>query len=108
KVNDEYLHFKDCCFDDVFKFDRINFFKNKQKAIKEMIRVAKSGTKIIIVDETEKLIESTYKKTPITKDYYQTGERIGAPLEFIPNEMQNIACNEICKGLMYCLTFRKP
>src|SRR5699024_127995 len=106
--NAEVLPFKDDCFDVVFHVGGINFFNNKQKAIKEMIRVAKSGTKVIIGDETEKLIESTYKKTPITKDYYQTGERIGAPLEFIPNEMQNIACNEICKGLMYCLTFRKP
>lgn len=74
----------------------------------EMIRVAKSGTKIMIVDETEKLIESTYKKTPITKNYFQTDKGIGAPLDLIPSDMQNVTCKQICKGLMYCLTFRKP
>lgn len=106
--NAEDLPFKDDCFDVVFHVGGINFFNNKQAAITEMIRVAKSGTKIVIVDETEKLIESTYKKTPITKDYFPTGEQIGAPLELIPNEMQDVTCKEVCKGLMYCLTFRKP
>jgi|SRR5690625_507070 len=106
--NAEVLPFKNNCFDVVFHVGGINFFNNKQEAIKEMIRVAKSGTKIVIVDETEKLIESTYNKTPIIKGYYQSGEEIGAPLGLIPDEMQDITCNEICKGLMYCLTFRKP
>lgn len=106
--NAEALPFKDNCFDVVFHVGGINFFNNKQAAITEMIRVAKSGTKIVIVDETEKLIESTYKKTPITKGYYQTGKQIGAPLEFFPDDMRDISCKEICKGLMYCLTFRKP
>src|SRR5699024_12623425 len=95
--NAEVLRFQDDCFDVVFHVGGINFFNNKQAAIKEMIRVAKSGTKIIIVDETEKLVESTYKKTPITKGYYQTGEEIGAPLELIPNNMLDITCREICK-----------
>lgn len=106
--NAEGLPFKDQCFDVVFHVGGINFFNNKKAAINEMIRVAKSGTKIVIVDETEKLIESTYQRTPITKEYYQSKEGINAPLEFIPSDMLDISYKEICKGLMYCLTFRKP
>lgn len=79
-----------------------------QAAINEMIRVAKSGTKIVIVDETEKLIESTYKRTPITKDYYESADKIGTPIELIPEDMLDVTCREVCQELMYCLTFRKP
>lgn len=106
--NAELLPFMDNFFDVVFHVGGINFFNDRQSAINEMIRVAKSGTKIVIVDETEKLIESTYKRTPITKGYYETANEIGAPIEFVPNNMLNVTCREICQGLMYCLTFRKP
>lgn len=106
--NAEVLPFRNNCFDAVFHVGGMNFFNDKQTAILEMIRVAKSGTKIVIVDETEKLIESTYKKTPITKAYFQKAQQIGAPLKYIPDNMHDISCKEICKGLMYCLTFRKP
>jgi len=106
--NAEVLPFKDHSFDVVFHVGGINFFNNKREAILEMIRVAKSGTKIVIVDETDKLIESTYKKTPITKNYYQEANAIGAPVELIPDNMLDIHWKEFCQGLMYCVTFRKP
>lgn len=106
--NAERLPFKNNSFDVVFHVGGINFFTDKAAAILEMIRVAKSGSKIMIVDETEKLIESTYKKTPITKRYYEEAPQIGAPLDLIPSEMHDVQCREVCQGLMYCLTFRKP
>ncbi len=112
--NAEVLPFKDECFDIVFHVGGINFFNDKRAAIMEMVRVAKSGTKIVIVDETKKLVETTYRKTPITKDYYEVEEeeeieeQTNAPLEYVPNNMQDVTYKEICKGLMYCLTFRKP
>lgn len=106
--NAEVLPFKDDFFDVVFHVGRINFFNNKQAAIAKIIRVAKSGTKIVIVDETEKLVESTYKKTPITRGYYEMEKEVTVPLEFIPDDIQNISYKEIYEGLMYCLTFRKP
>jgi ubiquinone/menaquinone biosynthesis C-methylase UbiE len=52
----ENLPFADNSFDVVFHCGGINFFNDKQKAILEMIRVAKPGTKLQIVDETERLI----------------------------------------------------
>lgn len=106
--NAEILPFKNNLFDVVFHVGGINFFNDKEKAIQEMIRVAKSGTKIMIVDETEELIETTYKKTPITNKYYQETDQVTSLLEYIPTDMLDIQYKEICKGLMYCITFRKP
>lgn len=104
----EYLPFKDESFDVVYHVGGINYFNDKQRAILEMIRIAKSGSKIVIVDETEKLVTGTYQKNPITKKYYEQDQDISAPIQLIPDEMMEITYKEICKGLMYCLTFRKP
>lgn len=104
----ESLPFKDGGFDVVYHVGGINYFNDKGKAINEMIRIAKSGTKIVIVDETEKLVNETYKKNPVTKKYYSDGQDISAPIELIPKEMLDINYKEVCKGLMYCLSFRKP
>lgn len=106
--NAEVLPFKNNSFDVVFHVGGINFFNDKRQAIQEMIRVAKSESKIMIVDETEELIETTYKKTPITKNYYEDADQISSLLDYIPAEMLHIQCKEICQGLMYCITFRKP
>jgi ubiquinone/menaquinone biosynthesis C-methylase UbiE len=104
----ESLPFKDNSFDVVYHVGGINYFNDKRQAINEMIRIAKSGSKILIVDETEKLVNGTYKKTPITRKYYQDKQDISAPVELIPGEMIDINYKEVCDGLMYCLTFRKP
>jgi ubiquinone/menaquinone biosynthesis C-methylase UbiE len=104
----ESLPFRDESFDVVYHVGGINYFNNKGKAINEMIRIAKSGTKVVIVDETEKLVNGTYKKTPITRKYYDGDHDISAPIELIPGEMLDINYREVCKGLMYCLSFRKP
>ena len=66
----EDLPFQDNSFDIVFHVGGINFFTDKQKAINEMIRVAKKNTKLLIADETNDLIEKQYKKRSFTKKYY--------------------------------------
>ena len=63
--NAEDLPFVDNIFDVVFHVGGINFFSDKQKAINEMLRVAKPGTKIMIADETTDFIQQQYKKKPI-------------------------------------------
>ncbi len=52
-ANAEHLPFKDETFDMVFHFGGINFFNDIPQAIKEMIRVAKPGSLIMIGDETQ-------------------------------------------------------
>jgi ubiquinone/menaquinone biosynthesis C-methylase UbiE len=67
----EDLPFNDNEFDIVFHVGGINFFNDKALAIKEMIRVAKKGTKILIADETADFIENQYKKSKLSKKYFQ-------------------------------------
>ncbi len=51
RANASHLPFRDNCFDAVLHVGGINTFEEKELAIKEMFRVAKSGAKIVVVDE---------------------------------------------------------
>jgi ubiquinone/menaquinone biosynthesis C-methylase UbiE len=105
----ERLPFKVESFDCVFHVGGINFFTDKLRAIKEMIWVAKPGTKILIVDETEKVVRGTYQKTPVLRKSFEPGsEKVRCPIDLVPEEMKEVKAREICDGKLYCLTFRKP
>ncbi len=105
----ERLPFKVEAFDCVFHVGGINFFSDKVRAIKEMIWVARSGTKIVIVDETEKAVRENYQKTPIVRKSFEPGtEKVRSPIDLVPEEMKDVTAREICDGKLYCLTFRKP
>jgi ubiquinone/menaquinone biosynthesis C-methylase UbiE len=103
------LPFRAEVFDCVFHVGGINFFSDPGRAIREMIWVAKPGTKIVIVDETEKVVRDSYQKNPTTKAYFPPGsEAVRCPIDLVPEEMLEIKAREIAEGKMYCLTFRKP
>jgi ubiquinone/menaquinone biosynthesis C-methylase UbiE len=104
----EDLPFKDNEFDVVFHVGGINFFDDKALAIQEMIRVAKKDTKILIADETADYIEKQYKKSNLSKKYYQN-----EPFDFkdiesaIPNDVRDLETELMWKNKFYCITFRK-
>ena len=102
----ENLPFIDNMFDVVYSCGGFNYYNDKQKAISEMIRVAKSGSKIFIIDETEKTVKNIYKNVPGKKLY--DADKASMPLELIPNDMKNIKGDIICKGYMYIVSFDKP
>jgi ubiquinone/menaquinone biosynthesis C-methylase UbiE len=105
----ERLPFRVEAFDCVFHVGGINYFTDKARAIKEMIWVAKSGTKIVIVDETERTVHENYQRTPLLRDSFPPGsEKVRCPIELVPSDMKDITAREICGGKLYCLTFRKP
>ena len=105
----ERLPFKVEAFDCVFHVGGINFFTDKLRAIREMIWVARPGTKIVIVDETERTIRQTYQRTPIVKKSFEPGtEKVRCPIDLVPVEMKDVVAKEICGGKLYCLSFRKP
>ena len=104
----EYLPFDDGTFDVVFHMGGINFFSDKARAINEMIRVARPGTKLMIVDENEQVAQKL-EKTPVAGKFYgDRTERISAPVDLVPTGMQEIKVRDVCNGDLYCLTFRKP
>ena len=65
----EDLPFKDNQFDIVFHVGGINFFNDKELAVKEMIRVAKPNTKLLIADETTDYIDKQYRKNFFSKSF---------------------------------------
>ena len=106
--NAEELPLRDELFDVVFHVGGINAFNDRGQAIREMIRVAKRGTKIVIVDETAKLLQS-FAWMPSARQWLQEhGERFAAPVGLVPEEMRDVQVKSIVKGNLYCLTFRKP
>ncbi len=106
--NAERMPFDDDSFDVVFHVGGINFFNDQEAAVQEMIRVAKPGSKILIVDETDEGIRQ-YEKMPgfglLVRSERQAAK---APVDLIPPEMMDIDVATVSKGAFYCLTFRKP
>jgi ubiquinone/menaquinone biosynthesis C-methylase UbiE/uncharacterized protein YbaR (Trm112 family) len=106
--NAEELPLCDESFDSVFHVGGINAFNDRVKAICEMTRVARAGTKIVIVDETAKLMESLAWIPRVRRWLEEHGERFSAPIELVPEGMRDVQVKEIARGNLYCLTFRKP
>lgn len=107
--NAEHLPYQDNTFGGVFHVGGINFFNDKQKAIQEMIRVAKPGARILIADESEKGARAYEKLIPGFKNSFG-GERevIQPPIDLVPPEMLERRVFDIWKGWLYCIEFRKP
>lgn len=105
----ERLPFRVEAFDCVFHVGGINFFTDKARAVKEMIWVARPGTKIVIVDETEKSAKDHYRRNPEIRNRSEPGsEKVRCPIDLIPEDMTEVKAREIADGKFYCLTFRKP
>ena len=107
--NAESLPFDDNSMDVVYHAGGINFFNDKEKAIHEMIRVAKPGSLLLIADETEKHAQATYERMPIASGYFKDrDETISAPIHLVPPEMLDIKLESVWQNRFYALTFRKP
>jgi ubiquinone/menaquinone biosynthesis C-methylase UbiE len=107
--NAESLPFSDNSFEVVFHAGGINFFNDKAKALREMIRVAKPGSLILIADETEQHVKDSYEKIPVTSSYFKNRkETVFAPIDLVPPEMQQVHLETVWEGRFYVLTFRKP
>jgi ubiquinone/menaquinone biosynthesis C-methylase UbiE len=85
----------------------INFFSDKARAIEEMIRVARPGTKLAIIDETERMIRRA-SAIPLSGRYFRGKEKLAAvPVDLVPKNMLDIKVDYILNGRMYVLTFVK-
>ena len=86
----------------------INFFTDPGAALREMARVAKSGTRLVVVDETEEAARRNENKF-IARAFFKNRPRtIVAPADLLPPGMREVAVREIWDGELYVLTFRKP
>ena len=104
----ERLPFRDNSFDLVFHVGGINFFSDRRRALAEMFRVARQGSKIIVSDETEMVVAGTYRRIPFVNRFFR--ERTApviSPTDLLPAAAQGISLSTVNRGKLYCLTFRK-
>jgi len=102
----ERLPFCDAAFDVVFHVGGINFFNDPRGAVAEMVRVAIPGTKILVVDETEK-VAGAYRRLPARGGAAAARASV-APRDLAPPGMLDVRVTEVAHGELYCLTFRTP
>jgi ubiquinone/menaquinone biosynthesis C-methylase UbiE len=108
----EALPFKAGSFDSVFHIGGINFFSGKKKAIDEMIRVAKPGSKIVIADESEQVAQNLARISGFLHSSQGKKVDTAVPVHLVPETMKEIKVDGIWKAHGqyhgYCLEFRKP
>lgn len=92
------LPYRESVFDVVFHLGAINLFEDKGKAIREMIRVAKPGTHIVIADETE-------KAGKLFNIFTGGREKVVPPVDLIPAEMKNTTLTTVWRGYGYVIEF---
>ncbi|MDX1488809.1 MAG: methyltransferase domain-containing protein [Acidiferrobacterales bacterium] len=104
----EHLPFREESFDVVYQMGGINFFSDQGKAIQEMVRVARNGSKIVIMDETEK-VARTLEHIPGINAWFRHQHRpIIPPTTLIPAAMEQVKYRELYDGQAWYLSFRKP
>jgi ubiquinone/menaquinone biosynthesis C-methylase UbiE len=105
----ERLPFRDASFDVVFHVGGINFFDDRPRAIREMVRVARPGTRIVIADETERAVRTVYERMPFVRRFFKSRKtEVSIPTELIPTEMRDVRTETVFDGLVYVLSFRTP
>ena len=104
----EHLPFQDESFDVVYQMGGINFFSDQGRAIHEMIRVARNGSRIVIMDETEKVARKLEHIPGINAWFRHQHRPIVPPVALIPEAMEQVECRELYDGQAWYLSFRKP
>jgi len=103
--NADNMPYADNSFDCVFHKGGINGFTDKSKALAEMFRVAKPGTLITVSDETENMF---YTRKQFKKMGLPNFDELGAPVDLIPEEAEDVELLQTARGMMYVMKFRKP
>lgn len=108
----ESLPFKSGSFNSVFHIGGINFFSDKKRAIDEMIRVARPGSKILIADEVERLARQIDRLPGFSSSDQVQQADVSPPIHLVPEGMQELQMHDIWKAHGdphgYCIEFRKP
>jgi len=104
----EHLPYPDSAFDCVFHMGGINFFTDPGAALREMVRVAKPGTRVVVVDETEEVARRNEGRLIAGAFFKNRPRTIVAPTNLLPAGMLEVTVQEIWDGTLYVLTFRTP
>jgi ubiquinone/menaquinone biosynthesis C-methylase UbiE len=103
----EKLPFCDNAFDVVFHMGGINFFSDPGLAVREMYRVAKPGSKLVIVDETDRFTRKL-ARIPVVKAFFTTETGVRIPHTHVPEDAEELQVRELFNGRLWYVGFRKP
>lgn len=96
----EHLPFRGNSFDCVYRIGGLSELDDPARSVREMVRVAKSGTKILLAGELDRKSRISLAKKGET--------RRPDVLRILPAGMLDVRYEEVYKGSMYRLTFVKP
>jgi ubiquinone/menaquinone biosynthesis C-methylase UbiE len=101
-----YLPYKDEMFDAVLHIGGFNQFADRKRAISEMHRVAKSGAKIVFMDEG---LAPGREKTLIGKYIIKCSKLFlnKPPVELLPKDIENLRVYWIYQGTFWVVDYRK-
>jgi ubiquinone/menaquinone biosynthesis C-methylase UbiE len=105
----EHLLMADEAFDIVFHIGGISFFNDKRLALIEMVRVARPGANIVVVDENEKGARSyEWTLAGFKGSFHDRPEPIRPPVGVLPTGVVDVRLSDVGDGWFYRLEFRKP
>jgi ubiquinone/menaquinone biosynthesis C-methylase UbiE len=104
----EHLPYPENSFDCVFHMGGINFFTDPAAALREMVRVARPGTRLVVVDETEEFAQRHEKGFAAKAFYGKRPRTIKPPSDLLPPGMEEVRLDTVWAGDLYVLSFRKP
>lgn len=106
--NAEQLPFRDGLFDAVLHIGGLNFFNDRRRAMAEMLRVARPGAKVVIVDEKDQAARIYDLTLPgFRRALDQPRPKLAAPVELAPAAAQDLRVSDVWNGWFWCLEFRK-
>ncbi len=106
--NAEELPFVDASFDAVLHVGGINAFSDRGRALAEMTRVARSGARLLVADETSKALEALSWSRTARRLLQQHRDRFAPPVSLLPAGMLDVQVTSILRGWLYCITWVKP
>jgi ubiquinone/menaquinone biosynthesis C-methylase UbiE len=103
-ANAQYLPYPDHYFDGVYSFGALGEFSDIALALKEMVRVSKTGAKIVIGDES---VPSWLRNTNYFKILKETNPMFEAklPLDALPIEARNTSIHYVIGQTFYLIEF---
>lgn len=104
--NAAYLPYKDNSFDSVLHFGGINTFGEKDKAIAEMVRVAKPGARVVIGDEG---LAPGKENTRLGRWLLKQNKLYAhkPPKELVPDNVNDFRIRWIWRGAFYVMEMSK-
>jgi len=104
--NAGYLPYRDGLFDAILHFGGINTFGEKERALAEIVRVARPGARIVIGDEglTPGKKNTRFGRWLLKQNSLYANK---PPMDLLPDGIADVDLRWIWRGLFYVISFRK-